>query len=348
MFTAELSSSLKVVAEAHGEETQPIIVDQLKSSVTDTATAPVNELNPVTNDDALIVHYQDRLYLVDLEPEQPVILVNKGGNLNGVFLNAKIKHSGIIYEVDDTEKKMNNKVWNNKFWNEPFTLINLNSGYSGYSYKGSVSEEEEKVCSIKPLVVKEKGCKTDSELEQFGIIKCKINSKDDTTVMKVTEDGKKNETPPHVPASVTKDDTPVTKPTEPASVTKYDTPVTKPTDAKNNGEEYAPAPVRSSLTDTATAPVNKLNPVDDSKECRDNKYGDVNKFVPHGIKLYYCSDCPETFWMERGLEIHSDAHPRQGFLEEMEEDEERKKLFVEAMQKMKHVTKKKEKLMKNT
>ena len=289
IFTAESSSSLEVVAEVHGEQTQPIIVD--------TATAPVNELNPVTNDDALIVLHQDKLYLVDPapKPEQPVILVNKGGNLNGVFLNAKMEHDGIIYEVD--EKKTSNKVGNNEVRNEPYQLINLNSGYT---YKGSLSEEEEKVCSVKPLVVKEKGCRTDSELERFGVIKYKINSKDDTAVTKATEDGKKNETPPHdAPASVTKNDTPVTKPmdaekngapapvrssptatapvnelkptepasvtkdddspvttpTEPASVTKDDTPVTKPMDAEKNG---APAPVRSSPT--ATAPVNELNP----------------------------------------------------------------------------------------
>ena len=255
--------------------------NQLRSSLTDTETAPANELNPVMNDDALIVHYQDKFYLVDPapKPEQPFILVNKGGNLNGVFLNAQIEHDGIIYEVD--EKKTNNKVRNNEVRNEPFTLINLNSVYS---YKGSLSEEEEKVCSVKPLVVKEKGCRTDSELEWFGVIKYKTIS-----------NGKKNKTPPHVmkddtpvtkptePASVTKDrdnedsekvptekptedDTPVTKPTEPASVTKDDT----PTDAKRNG---APAPVRSSLTDSATAPVNELQRV------YNNEHGDGNTFL---------------------------------------------------------------------
>ena len=217
-------------------------VDQLRSSLTDTdtATAPVNELNPVTNDDALIVQYQDKLYLVDPapKPEQPVILVNEDGNLNGVFLNAKMECDGIIYEVDDTEKKTSNKVLNNEVRNY-ITLINLNSGYS---YKGLVSEGEKKVCSVQPLVVKEKGCRTDSELEWFGVIKYKINSKDDTAVTKAMEDGKKNETQPHdAPASVTKNDTPVMKPTEPASVTKNNTPVTKPLDAENNG---APAPVR--------------------------------------------------------------------------------------------------------
>ena len=374
IFTAESSSSLEVVAEVHGEQTEPIIVD--------TATVPVNELSPVTNDDALIVQYQDKLYLVDPapKPEQPVKLVNEGGNLNGVFLNAKMEHDGIIYEVD--EKKTSNEVGNNEVRNEPYTLINLSSGYT---HKGSVSEGEEKVCSVKPLVVKEKGCRTDSELERFGVIKYKINSKDDTSVTKATEDGKKNETPPHdAPASITKNDTPVTKPTEaasvtkdddspvttptePASVTKDNTPVIKPTDAEKNG---APAPVMSSPTatapenelnpvddskecrdnkdgdvntfvphvmssPTATAPENELNPVDDSKECRDNKDGDVNTFVPHvmssptattpgneldpvavnvfvprGIKLYYCSNCPDTFWTERGLQIHSDSHAR--------------------------------------
>ena len=135
--------------------------------------------------------------------------MNEGGNLNGVFLNAQVKHDGIIYEVDEKktnnevdEKKTNNEVRNNEVRNEPFTLINLNSVYS---YKGSLSEEEEKVCSVKPLVVKEKGCRTDSELERFGVIKYKMSW-----------NGKKNETRPHV----MKDDTPVTKPTEPASVMK--------------------------------------------------------------------------------------------------------------------------------
>ena len=120
---------------------------------------------------------------------------------------------------------------------------------------------------------------------------------------------------------------------------------------------------------TATAPENELNPVDDSKECRDNKDGDVNTFVPHvmssptatapenelnpvdvnagmssptdtfvphGIKLYYCNDCPDTFWTERGLEIHSDSHARgvrEELIKEREKYEERKKQFVESMQK---------------
>ena len=324
IFTAESSSSLEVVAEVHGEQTEPIIVD--------TATVPVNELSPATNDDALIVQYQDKLYLVDPapKPEQPVILVNEGGNLNGVFLNAKMEHDGIIYEVD--EKKTSNKDGNNEVRNEPYTLINLSSGYT---HKGSVSEGEEKVCSVKPLVVKEKGCRTDSKLEQFGVIKYKINSKDDTAVTKAMEDGKKNETPPHdAPASVTKNDTPVTKPTEPAfvmndddspvmtpmepaSVMKDNTPVTKPTDAEKNG-----APVMSSPT--ATTPGNELDPVD------------VNIFVPRGIKLYYCSDCTETFWMERGLEIHSATHAHgihKELNKEREEYEEQRKQFVEALRK---------------
>ena len=65
IFTADSSSLLEVVAEVHSEETQPIKVNQLRSSPTDTETAPANELNPVTNDDSLIVHYQDKFYLVD-------------------------------------------------------------------------------------------------------------------------------------------------------------------------------------------------------------------------------------------------------------------------------------------
>ena len=274
------------------------------------------------------------------------------------------------------KRKPVTKFGNNEVLNEPFTLINLSSGYA---HKGSVSEGEEMVCSVKPLVVKEKSCRTDSELKRFGVIKYKIN----TAVTKATEDGKKNETLPHdAPASITKndtpltgeaasvtkdDDSPVTKPMEPASVTKDNTPVIKPTDAEKNG---APAPVMSSPTatapenelnpvddskecrdnkdgdvntfvphvmssPTATAPENELNPVDDSKECRDNKDGDVNMFVPHvmssptattpgkeldpvdvnvfvphGIKLYYCKDCPDTFWTERGLQIHGDSHAR--------------------------------------
>ena len=42
-------------------------------------------------DDALIVHYNDQLYIVDPPPHpgQPVLFVNDGGQMNGVFVKGK-------------------------------------------------------------------------------------------------------------------------------------------------------------------------------------------------------------------------------------------------------------------
>ena len=50
------------------------------------------------SNDALILHYNDNLYLVNPppKPRQLVLLVNEGGSLNGMFLNDKGTSGNII------------------------------------------------------------------------------------------------------------------------------------------------------------------------------------------------------------------------------------------------------------
>ena len=60
-------------------------------------------------DDALIVHYNDQLYIVDPPPHpgQPVLFVNDGGQMNGVFVKGKggDNAENVIYELDNSLSK---------------------------------------------------------------------------------------------------------------------------------------------------------------------------------------------------------------------------------------------------
>ena len=70
-----------------------------------------SQMDEGNNNDALSLHYNDNLYLVNppLKPRQLVLQVNKGGSLNGIFLNDKLTSSNFIYEVVDSHDKSRQK-----------------------------------------------------------------------------------------------------------------------------------------------------------------------------------------------------------------------------------------------
>ena len=152
-------------------------------------------------DDALIVHYNDQLYIVDPPPHpgQPVLFVNDGGQMNGVFVKGKSGDNAenVIYELDNLLSKkasdnegdevsnllskkasdnegdkvsnsLSKKPSDNDGDKVTHSLCKELDSFSDEHYipgKGFLSVDEDKVLPTKSHVIKKDGCKTDSELE---------------------------------------------------------------------------------------------------------------------------------------------------------------------------------------
>ena len=162
--------------------------------------------NVAVMDDALIVHYNDQLYLVDPAPHpgQPVLFVNGGGEMNGVFVKGKSGDNAesVVYELDNSlsKKASDNEVSNslskkpsdnegdqvsNSLSKKPsdndgdevtHSLCKQLDSFSDEHYipgKGFLSADEDKISPKISRVIKKDGCKTDSELERFEVIKYK-------------------------------------------------------------------------------------------------------------------------------------------------------------------------------
>ena len=182
VFTDEASQ--EVAAEIHPEPPQPPQVHLQADNVT-------------IMDDALIVHYNDQLYLVNLppHPQQPVLFVNDGGQINRVFVKGKSGDNAenVIYELDnllskkpsDNEgdevtdslskkpsdndgDKVTDLLSKKPSDNEGDEVTNLFSGANDVHYKpqkGFLSVDEDKILPILSCVIKKDGCKMDSELK---------------------------------------------------------------------------------------------------------------------------------------------------------------------------------------
>ena len=114
------------------------------------------------SNDALTLHYNDNLYLVNppSKPHQPVLLVNEGGSLNGVFLNDKGTSGNFIYELVDNESRQNDP-------NELFKKI-LGSDSDEPEVK---SADELRTAEKGEDLTKGEGHQTNSELERLQVIK---------------------------------------------------------------------------------------------------------------------------------------------------------------------------------
>ena len=157
-------------------------------------------------DDALIVNYNDQLYIVDPPPHpgQPVLFVNDGGQMNGVFVKGKRGDNAenVIYELDNSLSKkasdnegdevtnlLSKKASDNEGDEVTDSLSKEPDSFSDEHYipgKGFLSADEDKILPTKSRVIKKDGCKTDSELERFEVIKYKMEeaTKPDDAVVK--------------------------------------------------------------------------------------------------------------------------------------------------------------------
>ena len=101
------SSSIEVLAEVHKENASHMDEGNMNASCMDEGNMNESRMDDGNSDDAIILHYNNNLYFVNPppKPQQPVLLVNKGGTLNGVFLNDKGTSGNVIYEVVDTDNE---------------------------------------------------------------------------------------------------------------------------------------------------------------------------------------------------------------------------------------------------
>ena len=116
------------------------------------------------SNNALILHYNDNLYLVNPppKPRQLVLLVNKGGSLNGVFLNDKGTSGNVIYEVVDSHNKSRPKDPNELFKH----ILSSDSDEPAAKSADELRTEEKG-----EVLTKREGHQTDSELERLQVIK---------------------------------------------------------------------------------------------------------------------------------------------------------------------------------
>ena len=146
------SSSIEVLAEVHKEN----------ASRMDEGNTNESRMDDGNSDDAIILHYNDNLYFVNppLKPQQPVLLVNESGTLNGVFLNDKGTSGNVIYEVVDTDNKSRSNP------NELFKHI-LSSDLDDPAIKLA---DELRTREKGAVLTKRQGHQTDSELERLQVI----------------------------------------------------------------------------------------------------------------------------------------------------------------------------------
>ena len=157
-FNTELSHaggsslSIEVLAEVHKEN----------ASCMDEGNTNASHMDDGNSDDAIILHYNDNLYFVNLplKPQQPVLLVNEGGTLNGVFLNDKGTSGNVIYEVVDTDNESRPNL------NKLFKHI-LSSDLDDQAIK---SVDELRTREKGAVLTKRQGHQTDSELERLQVI----------------------------------------------------------------------------------------------------------------------------------------------------------------------------------
>ena len=192
------SSSIEVIADVHKEN----------ASCTDEGNTNESRMDEGTSDDAIILHYNNNLYFVNLppKPQQPVLLINKGGTLNGVFLNNKGTSGNVIYEVVDSHNESRPNP------NELFKhIMSSDSDDPATKLADELRTREKGV-----VLTKRQGHQTDSKLERLQVI---TYNDEPPKKMNATF----TETKPQ--QSVTKAEQSVTKVDQ--SVTKVDQSVTK-------------------------------------------------------------------------------------------------------------------------
>ena len=134
----------------------------MNASCMDEGNMNESRMDDGNSDDAIILHYNDNLYFVNPppKPQRPVLLVNEGGTLNGMFLNDKGTSGNVIYEVVDTDNESRSNP------NELFKHI-LSSDSDDPAIK---SADELRTREKGAVLTKRQGHQTDSELERLQVI----------------------------------------------------------------------------------------------------------------------------------------------------------------------------------
>ena len=147
------SLSIEVIADVHKENV----------SCMDEGNTNESHMDEGNSNDAIILHYNYNLYLVNppLKPQQPVLLVNEGGSLNGVFLNDKGTSGNVIYEVVDSHNKSRPRDPN-----ELFKCI-LSSDSDDPATK---SADDLRTVEKGAVLTKPQGHQTDSKFERLQVI----------------------------------------------------------------------------------------------------------------------------------------------------------------------------------
>ena len=194
------SSSIEVIADVHKEN----------ASRMDEGNMNESHMDEGTSDDAIILHYNDNLYFVNLppKPQQPVLLINKGGTLSGVFLNNKGNSGNVIYEVVDSHNESRPNP------NELFKHI-MSSDSDDPATK---SADELRTWEKGVVLTKCQGHQTDSELERLQVIT--YNDKPPKKMNATSTETKPQQSVTKAEQSVTKVDQSVTKAEQ--SATKID------------------------------------------------------------------------------------------------------------------------------
>ena len=157
-FNTELSHaggsslSIEVIAEVHKEN----------ASRMDEGNMNESRMDEGTSDNAIILHYNDNLYFVNPppKPQQPVLLINEGGTLNGVFLNNKGTSGNVIYEVVDSHNESRPNP--NKLFKH---IMSSDSDDPATKLADELRTQEKGV-----VLTKQQGHQTDSELERLQVI----------------------------------------------------------------------------------------------------------------------------------------------------------------------------------
>ena len=154
--------SIEVLAEVHKENASRMDEGNTNASCMDEGNMNESHMDDENSDDAIILHNNDNLYFVNPppKPQQPVLLVNKGGTLNGMFLNDKGTSGNVIYEVVDTDNESRSNP------NELFKHI-LSSDLDDPAIK---SADELRTQEQGAVLTKWQGHQTDSELERLQVI----------------------------------------------------------------------------------------------------------------------------------------------------------------------------------
>ena len=184
---ADSSLSIEVIADVHKEN----------ASCMDEGNTNESHMDEGSSNDAIILHYNDNLYLVNppLKPRQPVLLVNEGGSLNWVFLNNKGTSGNVIYEVVDSHNESRPKDLNELFKH----ILSTDSDDTA-----TKSADELRTAEKGAVLTKQQGHQTDSKLERLQVIMYydkppkKINAtstemKPQQSVMKVDQSATKAE-----------------------------------------------------------------------------------------------------------------------------------------------------------